>query len=214
MNNVLAIVLCGGKGTRLHSVTKDKIPKCMVEVAGKPFLWHVLNKLEKSGVRRAVLATGHLGELIEQWRPKDVFGSNLTVTTRGDYGCDGTGTAVRSVVDYYSNTILGGDTILVVNGDTYWTGNYGRVVAAQRFSGQFVTVCDRKRVPVGVYASHSDLLRKIPQGAHLHLDRDVVGAIPKKQLLRLPCLQGETFYDIGTPERLAVARKYFETRGN
>lgn len=65
-----AIIMAGGKGTRLVSVTKDEIPKPMAPVAGKPILEWQLQCLRENGVTDVVIVTGHLGEKI-----KDYFGN-------------------------------------------------------------------------------------------------------------------------------------------
>ena len=52
-----AVILCGGLGTRLGRLTKDT-PKPLLEVAGKPFIAHVLNRLRFAGIDGLVLAAG------------------------------------------------------------------------------------------------------------------------------------------------------------
>jgi glucose-1-phosphate cytidylyltransferase len=53
-----AVILCGGRGTRL---ARD-VPKPLVEVGGRPIVWHVVRLLAAQGVGRFLLATGHRGE--------------------------------------------------------------------------------------------------------------------------------------------------------
>ena len=53
-----AIILAGGRGTRLRSVVAD-IPKPMADVNGRPFLAYLLDDLAAQGVRRCVLAVGY-----------------------------------------------------------------------------------------------------------------------------------------------------------
>ena len=60
------IILCGGKGTRLSEETK-KIPKPMVEIGGKPILWHIMKIYSYYGVNRFILALGYKGEQIKQY---------------------------------------------------------------------------------------------------------------------------------------------------
>jgi NDP-sugar pyrophosphorylase family protein len=62
-----AVVLCGGEGTRLHSVTNDEIPKPMVDLCGRPALEYQLELLRKHGATDVVLCTGHLGNRIEDY---------------------------------------------------------------------------------------------------------------------------------------------------
>src|SRR5881296_2545913 len=59
-----AIILCGGRGTRLATVVSS-VPKPLALVSGRPFLDYILDHLAASGlVRRAVLAIGHMAERI------------------------------------------------------------------------------------------------------------------------------------------------------
>jgi glucose-1-phosphate cytidylyltransferase len=60
------VVLCGGRGTRLQERT-HAIPKALVEIGGRPILWHVVRIYAAQGLRRFVLCTGYLGEMIERF---------------------------------------------------------------------------------------------------------------------------------------------------
>jgi len=63
---VKAIILCGGMGTRLreHSETR---PKPMVEVGGRPILWHIMKMYAGHGITDFVLALGYKGDVIRDW---------------------------------------------------------------------------------------------------------------------------------------------------
>ena len=60
------VILCGGRGTRLQEHTRT-IPKPLVEIGGRPILWHVMRIYAAQGLRRFVLCTGYLGEQIERF---------------------------------------------------------------------------------------------------------------------------------------------------
>jgi glucose-1-phosphate cytidylyltransferase len=61
-----AIILAGGLGTRISEETADK-PKPMVEIAGKPMLWHIMSIFAKQGIMEFLIATGYKGNVISDW---------------------------------------------------------------------------------------------------------------------------------------------------
>jgi glucose-1-phosphate cytidylyltransferase len=63
---VKTVVLCGGLGTRLTEETQVR-PKPMVEIGGRPILWHVLQIYRASGFREFVLALGYKGEVVKDY---------------------------------------------------------------------------------------------------------------------------------------------------
>jgi glucose-1-phosphate cytidylyltransferase len=58
------VILCGGRGTRLQEHT-HAIPKALVEIGGRPVLWHVMALYASQGFADFVLCTGYLGEQVE-----------------------------------------------------------------------------------------------------------------------------------------------------
>jgi len=60
------IILCGGMGTRLREETEYK-PKPMVEIGGKPILWHIMKHYSHYGFNEFVLALGYKGDVIRDY---------------------------------------------------------------------------------------------------------------------------------------------------
>jgi glucose-1-phosphate cytidylyltransferase len=60
------VILCGGRGTRLRERT-ESVPKALVEIGGRPILWHVIQIYAAQGFDRFLLATGYMGEAVEEF---------------------------------------------------------------------------------------------------------------------------------------------------
>ena len=60
------VILCGGKGTRLSEETKLR-PKPMVEIGGKPILWHIMKYYSSFGFNRFILALGYKADYIKEY---------------------------------------------------------------------------------------------------------------------------------------------------
>jgi N-acetyl-alpha-D-muramate 1-phosphate uridylyltransferase len=122
-------ILAGGLATRMRPVT-ERIPKALIEVAGKPFVEHQLRLLQREGVRKVVLCVGYLGEMIET-----VIGDGSRFGLSVSYCFDGerllgTGGALRRALP-----LLGPD-FFVLYGDSYLDVEYAPVQAAYRVAGR------------------------------------------------------------------------------
>ncbi len=60
------VILCGGKGTRLREETETK-PKPMIEIGGKPIIWHIMKYYSHYGFNRFILTLGYKGEHIKDY---------------------------------------------------------------------------------------------------------------------------------------------------
>src|SRR5450759_5461003 len=60
------VILCGGLGTRLREETEFR-PKPMVEIGGRPILWHIMKMYAHHGFRDFVLCLGYRGNIIKEY---------------------------------------------------------------------------------------------------------------------------------------------------
>lgn len=121
-------ILAGGLATRLRPLT-DAVPKVLLPVAGRPFIFHQLELLQSLGVERVVLCVGHLGELIRSRVGRGLLGG-VTV----DYSFDGpellgTAGALRKALP------LLGEQFFVLYGDSYLRCSLNDVRAAYESAG-------------------------------------------------------------------------------
>src|SRR5215218_5196156 len=72
------VILCGGRGTRLQERTQS-IPKPLVEIGGRPIVWHVIQIYAAQGFRRFLLCTGYKGELVERFAAAEAWPEGVTV---------------------------------------------------------------------------------------------------------------------------------------
>ena len=108
------LILAGGLGSRLRSVTRDKVAKPMVDVLGRPFLYWVIEDLVLQGFRQIWLSLGHKGETITAYPWRDQFPAceiSFIVETESQ----GTGGAIVQFFEDQSQC----SECVVVNGDTH-----------------------------------------------------------------------------------------------
>ena len=102
LHDVEAVVLVGGKGTRLRPLTLSA-PKPMLPTAGVPFLAHLLSRIREAGVRRVVLGTSYLAETFS-----DHFGDGSALGLEIEYVVEneplGTGGGIRNVAKHLTAT--------------------------------------------------------------------------------------------------------------
>ena len=125
-----AVILAGGKGTRLASVVQDK-PKPMADIAGLPFLHYMILDLKKKGISQVVLLVGHLKEVIIDYFKDSYHGVDIRYEI--ELEPRGTGGLIYELAQKWD------ESILLINGDTYFdvdiqamtpSGREGEVILA------------------------------------------------------------------------------------
>ncbi|HUY35702.1 MAG TPA: sugar phosphate nucleotidyltransferase [Pirellulales bacterium] len=107
-----AIILAGGRGTRLGSLYPN-LPKPMIPAAGKPFIEWVLRRLAVQGLRRAMVSVGHLADVIEAYLDQRPTGG-LDVQSVRETSALGTGGGARLA----AQAVHDAEEFVVVNGDS------------------------------------------------------------------------------------------------
>ena len=165
-----AIILCGGRGSRLSSVVSD-VPKPLAPVLGRPFLDHLLSFIAQSGaVEGAVLAIHHLSDRIVSYY--ETHPAPLPLQFVREPKPLGTGGAL-----FHSMAAAQGRTLFCFNGDSLCGGDLTALVEAHRSFGPGFTlglthVSDTSRygsVDMRAIGAGSEIFRKVGlawTGAH------------------------------------------------
>jgi NDP-mannose synthase len=145
-----AVILAGGKGTRLAPLT-EVIPKPLVPLGGKPILEIVLGQLQRSGFRHITLAVGYMGELIQAY-----FQDGAKWGLKLDYSFEAAplGTAgPLALIDGLD------ETFLVMNADVLTNLDYRKLVRFHKSHDALATIGAYQRqvtIDLGVIVSNGD----------------------------------------------------------
>jgi NDP-sugar pyrophosphorylase family protein len=224
------VILCGGAGLRLRSVTGDA-PKSMANVGERPFLELLLRQLRRSNFGRVILAVGYRKESIQSY-----FGEHahdIAIRYSIESAPLGTAGALRNALGHIKS-----ETVMVMNGDSYTAAdlqgfvsehdkvkadvsvivvpNDGRVdCGSVSVDGQNRIVSFEEKairgglqfVNAGIYLMPSKLLESIPPNNEVSLERQVLPAwISEGRSVCAYIYEGECV-DIGTPERYRTAQR-------
>jgi histidinol-phosphate phosphatase family protein len=230
--NMKVVILAGGRGTRLSSVTGDKIPKAMVSITGKPILEYQIEVLKNNDITEIIIIGGYLIEKIISYFQD---GSNWGVKIRyiNEAVPLGTGGGLYYLKEETEAFVLvfgdllfdidlkrfyefhisknAGVTIIVhpnthpYDCDLVCTDNKSRVIS---FSSKY----DKHRadytnlVNAGIYCISPEVLKNFKENEKLDLEKDFLFAyvLPTKKLFAYRST--EYIKDLGTPERLLSGR--------
>ncbi len=223
-----AVILAGGAGLRLKSVTGET-PKPMARIGDRPFLELLLLQLRRQGFSRVILSVGHNQQMIREHFGEKAFGLDLC------YSLEplplGTGGGLRQAVTYIAT-----DSFLAMNGDSYTDVSLDRlvlthlsgkaqvtmtVVSDTRSDAGSVVIDQDGRVTAfaekrfvqasscrsaGIYMLNKALVAEIPCGVNISLEEQVIpewlasGKRIQAFVSPVACI------DIGTPERYRQAQ--------
>ncbi|MDX1950274.1 MAG: nucleotidyltransferase family protein [Rickettsiales bacterium] len=128
-----AVLLVGGKGTRLAEHLPSDTPKAMADINGKPFLEHLILYLKKQNFSEIILSVGHLKEKII-----DYFGDNFQ-GVKISYSIEneplGTGGAILNAIKNFDSK-----KFIVMNGDSFQEVNFN----------DFLNVCKNSKIAIAL----------------------------------------------------------------
>ena len=233
MGSIYALVLCGGKGKRLKGAVSDR-PKPMATVNGRPFLDHMIQYLENSGIVNIVLGTGYMAEYIRSYYAEHKTKAKITFSE--ETSPLGTAGAVKLALPMISS-----DPFFVLNGDSlcrasltemlefHLSKKAGATVLLSRKedisdygsvemdnNGRITGFLEKQPVKksgfvnAGTYLLTKDSLNSIPEGKPSSLEYDV---FPSHSNV-FGFATNEDFIDIGTEERFAQAQVLFGRNKN
>ena len=128
------VILCGGRGTRLRERT-ESVPKALVEIGGRPILWHVIQIYAAQGFERFLLATGYMGEAVAEFAAAERWPQGVEVECV-DTGLDTpTGGRVVALVDR-----LSGEQFCVTYADGVADVDIGALLDFHAEGGRLATV--------------------------------------------------------------------------
>ena len=148
------VILAGGRGTRLAEETSIR-PKPMVEIGGKPILWHIMAHYARYGYQDFLIACGYKGELIKEYFRGAFLGSSDFVVELKDGSVEVISTPREDwrvgLIDTGLATLTGGrirrlagligkQTFMVTYGDGVSDVDIGALVAYHRGHGKLATV--------------------------------------------------------------------------
>lgn len=225
-----AVIMAGGKGTRLSSITKDKIPKPMVPVAGKPLLLWQVEELKRNGLTNLILIVGHLGQHIE-----DYFGDGAAYGVHISYIREQMPLGTAGAF-YELKNMLDGPYFLLVFGDVCFSIDIHRMEAFHRKHQSKATLFvhpnghpydsdlvilnqdnkilrfDSKKnarsgwyencVNAGFYILDADICGLVQKDTKTDLEKEILAPLAEQNAAVYGYRSSEYIKDIGTAERI------------
>jgi NDP-sugar pyrophosphorylase family protein len=230
-----ALILAGGKGTRLRPLTLHT-PKALVDVQGKTLTEWLFDLLKKYGVRDVILSTGYLADKIRDYfTDGSKFGMNVDYVEESPDKPLGTAGPLVLAKDMLT------DSFIVSNGDELKCINIARMYRLHKRKKALVTIAltsvddpsqygvarlDGSRIlefvekpkkedapsnliNSGFYIIEPEVIEMIPKGKHCMLEKEIFPKLAREGKLRGFPFSGQWF-DTGNMERLEKARKLWK----
>ena len=229
-----AILLVGGKGTRLAPLT-NATPKPMLKVAGKPVTEHQIVKAREAGIREIVLATSYMADVFEPY-----FGNGshlgISITYAVEDSPLGTGGAIANASRHLS--IDEDESVLIFNGDVLSAHDLRSQITLHEQSKADVTLyltevedaraygCvpldsqgrvleflekmenpKAKTINAGCYIFHERAIREIPTQTVVSVERDIFPKLLQDKFVIYGYCDQKYWIDMGTPQSFLRASR-------
>lgn len=187
-----AVIMSGGRGTRLYPLTKD-MPKPMVRIIDKPVLEHIIMLLKRHGITEIAITLGYMAEsIIAYFDDGSKWGVKLTYYVEDSPL--GTAGSVKRTLNFVENDFL------VISGDSYCDIDITKAIKFHKAKKSlFTLIAQPKENPVGLGVLEidennlvSEFIEK-PDSAKTSLINTGIYLINKQVLSLIP----EGFYDFG-----------------
>ncbi len=228
-----AVIMAGGKGTRLRLLTNDEIPKPMVPVAGKPILHWQVDCLREQNITDIIVIVGHLGEKIQEYFQD---GRDFGVTIRYiaetmPLGTAGALSLLQPMLREENFFLVFGDVLFDISLERMMRFHQDKHSAATLFvhpnahpfdsdlvihdeCGRIVRFDSKHNVRdywyqncvnAGFYLLNSEICRKVPPQTKVDLEKELLTKLIESGAPVYAYQSSEYIKDVGTVERIRQA---------
>jgi glucose-1-phosphate cytidylyltransferase len=127
-----SVILAGGLGSRISEETHLK-PKPMIEIGGKPIIWHIMKRYSMYGIREFVICSGYMSHIIENYFKEKIEDWEVKVIDTGKNTM--TGGRLKRIEKYIEN-----ETFCFTYGDSLNSEDISKLIKFHKKSGKIATV--------------------------------------------------------------------------
>src|SRR5918997_1458146 len=226
-----AVILVGGRGTRLRPITYD-VPKALVPLRNRPFIGYMLDFLRSGGLGGAVLSLGYLPTPIQEYLAEWEL-NGFSVNYAVEYSALGTAGGIKNAARYIEDS----GSIVAVNGDVLSGMDLGKMIERHESSGALATITltsvedptayglvevdhdmvvhrfiekpaadevTTSLVNAGIYVLEPEVLDMIPSHREVSIEREIFPELQAMGRLR-SYISSSYWRDIGTPRSYLAA---------
>ena len=226
----VAVIMAGGKGSRLRSITNDEIPKPMVSVDGKPLLEHQVERLKEYGIKKIVMIVGHLGEkIMEHFKDGKGFGVDIDyIVEKEPLGTAGAFCYLKDKTDAKDFLLVFGDVFFDIDFDRMEDFHFKNAALTTLFahpnghpydsdlirtdeSGKVVGFDSKHNVRdywydnmvnAGMYIINRELLELVKEPVKIDFEKDILANQVKQGANIYAYHSPEYVKDVGTVDRI------------